>query len=196
MELTTDRLDFNSTMELIRTRRTVRTFSDRTVEDSTLSDIIEAATWAPNHRMTEPWRFYVLAKGGEARQKVADLTSEWVKRNTPNRNQAEASALSAHRELTDAPALVYVYSIGGGSPEIDEENYSATSCAVQNLMLAAHSAGLGVGWSTGKPTRHPQLPEVLGADEGSKIVGCLYIGYPRETPASHRQGVGTVATWI
>lgn len=189
-------LDFNSTLELIRTRRTVRTFDDRAVDDSTLSDIIEAATWAPNHRMTEPWRFYVLKKDGETRQKIADLTFDWVIRNTPNQNQAEASARSARKELLDSPALIYVYSVSGGSAEIDEENYSATSCAVQNLMLAAHAGGLGVGWSTGKPTRHPDIGQALGADPASKIVGCLYVGYPAETPVSRRQNIATVATWL
>lgn len=194
--MTSDRLDFNSTLELIKTRRTVRSFDEKAVDDSTLSDIIEAATWAPNHRMTEPWRFYVLKKDGETRAKIADLTFDWVKQNTPNQRQAEISAESARKELLEAPALVYVYSVGGGSSEIDEENYSATSCAVQNLMLAAHAAGLGVGWSTGKPTRHPRLSETLGADDGSKIVGCLYIGYPSETPISRRQSITNVAIWL
>lgn len=193
--MTPDRLDFNSTLELIKTRRTVRTFDGRAVEDSTLSDIIEAATWAPNHRMTEPWRFCVLRKDGAARQKVADLTFDWVMQNIPNKNQAGASAQAARKELLDAPALVYVYSITCGSPEIDEENYSATSCAVQNLMLAAHAAGLGVGWSTGKPTRHPDIGDSLGVDTASRIVGCLYIGYPAEEPASERQDLANVTTW-
>lgn len=193
-----NRLDLNSALELIKTRRTVRTFDDRAVEDATLEMLIEAATWAPNHRMTEPWRFYVLKKDGETRRKIADLTFEWVKENIPNQNQAEASAQSARKELLDSPALIYVYSLNGGSAEIAEENYSATSCAVQNLMLAAHAAGLGVGWSTGKPTRHPAIPGVLGVegDGDSKIVGCLYIGYPAETPASNRKEIGNVATWL
>ncbi len=194
--MTENMLDFNSALELIRTRRTVRTFDDRAVDDATLGNIIEAATWAPNHRMTEPWRFYVLKKDGSTRKKVADLTFEWVKQNIPNQNQAEASAQAAHSELMNAPALVYVYSVSGGSPEIDEENYSATSCAVQNLMLAAHAGGLGVGWSTGKPTRHPELSKTLGADEKSKIVGCLYVGYPAEAPNGRRQDITSVVRWL
>ncbi len=189
-------LDLDATLDLIKSRRTVRTFDSRPVEDDVIEKLIEAATWAPNHRMTEPWRFYVLKKDGDARQKIADLTADWVVQNIPNRNQAEASAAAARKELLDAPALLYVYSISGGSAEIDEENYSATSCAVQNLMLAAHAAGLGVGWSTGKPTKHPAIPAALGADEGSKIVGCLYIGYPSGLPTSDRTDVTNVATWL
>ena len=63
-------------------------------------------------------------------------------------------------------------------------------------MLAAHAEGLGVGWSTGKPTRHPGLAELLGAEQSAKIVGCLYIGYPATVPESTRLGVGKVAKWL
>lgn len=194
--MTQTRLDFRSTLELIKSRRTVRTFDERPVEESVLRELIEAAVWAPNHRMTEPWRFYVIRKDGDARSRIAKLTFDWVKNNTPNKRQAETSAESASRELLDAPALIYVYSVSSGSKEVDEENYSATSCAVQNLMLAAHAAGLGVGWSTGKPTRHPDVGDVLGTEPGSKVVGCLYIGYPSDVPVSSRQGINRVANWL
>ncbi len=185
-----------SVLENIKTRRTVRDFTDREVSNSVLHTILDAALWAPNHRMTEPWRFYVLGKSGEARRQAADLTREWTLGNIPNQNQAAASADAVRKEMLDAPALIYVYSLPGGSAEIDEENYSAASCAVQNLMLAAHAHGLGVGWSTGKPTRHPGLAELLGAEPGSKIVGCLYIGYPATMPESERQTVGDVTRWL
>lgn len=185
-----------SVIQAIKSRRTVRTFTGQEVSDSVLATVLEAAVWAPNHRMTEPWRFYVLSKGGEARKAVADLTFEWTLQNTPNRNQAQVSADAVRKELLDAPALIYVYSLHGDSDEIAEENYSATSCAVQNLMLAAHAQGLGVGWSTGKPTRHPRLGHVLGAEHESKIVGCLYIGYPTELPESHRLNVSEVTSWL
>ena len=108
-------------LELIKTRRTVRNFIDRAVPESVLENIIEAACWAPNHRMTEPWRFYVLLKDGETRQQAAQLTYEWTLENTPNRNQAQASADAVLAEMMASPALLYVYSLSGGNAEIDEE---------------------------------------------------------------------------
>ncbi len=194
MQLTTS--PATSVLENIKTRRTVRDFTDRAVPDSVLHTILDAAVWAPNHRMTEPWRFYVLGKSGEARQRAADLTHDWTLHNIPNQNQAQSSADAVRAEMLAAPALIYVYSLSGGSAEIDEENYSATSCAVQNLMLAAHAHGLGVGWSTGKPTRHPGVTELLGAEPDSKIVGCLYIGYPAAVPQSKRQDASDVTRWL
>ena len=132
----------------------------------------------------------------EIEGKIAELTHGWVLDNTPNQNRAASSAESARQELLDAPALIYVYSVSGGSAEVDEENYSATSCAVQNLMLAAHALGLGVGWSTGKPTRHPEIGKVIGAEPDSKIVGCLYMGYPDCSPVSKRAPVSAVTSWL
>ncbi len=194
--MTTDTLAVESVMQVIKTRRTVRDFTEQEIPDSVLSTVLDAAIWAPNHRMTEPWRFYVLKKGGEARQSIADLTHVWTLENTPNKNQAQSSADAVRNELLNSPALIYVYSLLGPSDEIAEENYSATSCAVQNLMLAAHAHGLGVGWSTGKPTRHPELGRVLGAESDSRIVGCLYIGYPTELPESRRLNVSDVTRWL
>ncbi len=185
-----------SVIRVIKGRRTVRNFINRDVPTSILSNIIDAAVWAPNHRMTEPWRFYVLDKNGDARKRIAELAFEWTLHNIPNRSQARTSAEAVRSELLDAPAIIYVYSLRGGSPEIDEENYSATSCAVQNLMLAAHAYGLGVGWSTGKPTKHPEIAQVLNAYPESKIAGCLYIGYPTELPESRRQDSSLVTSWL
>jgi len=194
----TEKFDKHAVSELIRTRRTVRSFNGEPVSDETIAELIEAAIWAPNHRMTEPWRFYVLAKSGEGRRQVAELAHEWTRNNTlnPNPERAKSSAEAARAELLDAPALIYVYSLLGDSDEIAEENYSATSCAIQNLMLAAHARGLGVGWSTGKPTRHERLAEALGADPNSRVVGCLYIGYPGIVPESRRKEISTVTSWL
>jgi len=148
--------------------------------------------------MTEPWRFYVLSRGGKAQERIADLTYEWTLGNTlnPNPERAIASAESARQELLNSPALVFVYSLLGDSEEIAEENYSATSCAIQNLMLAAHANGLGVGWSTGKPTRHPDIGQALQADPNSRVVGCLYIGYPEKLPESRRKNIPDVTSWL
>ena len=190
---TTEALD-----RLIKTRRTVREFSDHPVDNETIAELIEAAIWAPNHRMTEPWRFFVLEKHGEGRKGVGDIVHSWVLDNTPNPNEdrKRASANSARQELVNAPALVYVFSLTGDSDEIAEENYSAVSCAVQNFMLAAHARGLGVGWSTGKVCRPPELARTLGQKEPARVAGCLYVGYPTVLPSSTRREGSAVTTWL
>ena len=183
---------------LIKSRRTVRDFVSDSVDDSTLRELIEAAIWAPNHRMTEPWRFFVLKKGGNARKKVGDLVHAWTLENTPNPNpkRKQASADSARDELLDSPGLVYVYSLTGDSDEISEENYAAVACAVQNFMLAAQVRGIGVGWSTGKVCKPTELADTLGLVEPARIAGCLYIGYPSVEVSSSRGNSASVTNWL
>jgi nitroreductase len=184
----------------IRNRRTVRDFTEDPVSDSSLELMIEAATWAPNHRSTEPWRFIVLRKDGYMRTKVAQIVHDWTYENVknPNLDRREESANKAQQEILDAPAFVYVYSVEGRDDEMSRENYSATSCAVQNLMLAAESLGIGVGWSTGKPCLAP-IDTAIGAEPDWDIVGALYIGYPANSDENHverkRSPVNDVTTW-
>ena len=136
-------------LEAIRTRRTIREFTDRPVSKEDLETMIEAATWAPNHRSTEPWRFIVLGKDGHMRKQVAQIVHDWTYENVknPNPERRTRNSAEARQEILDAPAFLYVYSVEGRNDEVTQENYAATACAVQNLMLAAHSIGLGVGWS-------------------------------------------------
>ena len=82
-------------MDVIRTRRTVRDFKDEPVPREKIDQIVEAATWAPNHRHTEPWRFIVLEKDGEARKKVADAVYEWTRQYVKNPNPERRAKSSA-----------------------------------------------------------------------------------------------------
>jgi nitroreductase len=184
-------------LDTIRTRRNIREFTDEDVPESALKLIIEAATWAPNHRNTEPWRFIVLNKEGDMRKKVADIIKDWVYQNVknPNPERRIASSKAAMQEILDAPAFMYVYSVQGQNDEVTQENYAATSCAIQNLMLAAQSIGLGVGWSTGKPCL-ANVGTTVGAEPDWDIVGALYIGYPAAAaPIAKRLAVDDVTTW-
>lgn len=163
-----------------------------------IETMLEAARWAPNHRQTEPWRFFVLEKDGETRRQVAQLIADWtfenVKNPTPERRIQ--SAEQARTEILESPAFMYVYAVPGPNEEVTRENYAATCCAVQNMSLAAHALGVAVGWSTGKPVKPENLAEMLGADPSWDVVGALYIGYPSQEPSAHRKPVEDVTTWL
>ncbi len=184
-------------IDSIKARRTVRDFTEDLVSNSALELMIEAATWAPNHRTTEPWRFIVLEKDGDMRKKVGQIVHEWTYENVKNPNSARraTSAKDAQQEILDAPAFIYVYSVEGRDDEMTRENYSATSCAVQNLMLAAQSLGIGVGWSTGKPCLAP-IDTTIGAEPDWDIVGALYIGYPSDSEENKSERKRTPANEI
>jgi nitroreductase len=185
-------------LQTIRTRRSVRKFTTAAVSRQTLSTLLEAATWAPNHRHTEPWRFFVLEKDGPARRRIADLVADWtfhnVKNPTPERRQQSADAV--REEVLDAPAFLYAFALPGRDEEVTRENYAATACAMHNMQLAAHAMGLAAGWSTGKVCLPEQLRAELGAGEDWQMVGALFIGYPDALPEAKRTPYSELTRWL
>lgn len=185
-------------MDVIRTRRTIRDFNDRPVPREMIDQIVEAATWAPNHRHTEPWRFIILEKDGEARKNVADAIYEWTWNyvKNPNPERRAKSSAEARDEVLDTPVLMLMYAIPGSNEEITEENFSATCCAAQNMQLMAHAIGLAVGWSTGRLCKAEEVHKIVGAETDWAIVGAFYIGFPEAIPDAERAPVSEVCTYL
>lgn len=202
MYSTTDSIPSFNTAEAvldnIRSRRNVKEFDRRDVDHTLIELIIEAATWAPNHRHTEPWRFIVLPKGGTAREKVAQLVYDWTYQNVknPSPERRTQSAEAIRNEVLNIPAMLYIYSIPGDDEEITQENYAAACCAAQNMLLAAHAHGLAVGWSTGRTCKCEEIHPTIGADPSWNIVGAFSIGYPKKTPTAKRMNPDKVTIWL
>ena len=181
-----------SVYEAIHQRRMNNEFTDLVPDRASLQRMLDAAVWAPNHRLTNPWRFYVLEKGGEKRSEVAQLAYDNLFARSGNHENADGS----RQRVLDAPALVYVYSLPADTEEMTQENYAAACCAVQNLLLAAVAEGLAGDWSTGNTTRHPALAEALGAQPDWTMVGALFIGQPSRPSASVRTPTNDVTAWL
>ncbi len=188
----------NAVMSLIKTRRNIRDFTDQRVPREMIDQIVEAASWAPNHRHTEPWRFIVLEKDGEARSKVANLVYEWTWNNIKNPNQArrERSSADARDEVLMTPVLMMVYSVPGENEEVTHENYAATCCAAQNMLLMAHAIGLGVGWSTGRLCKADEVHAAIGAGSDWAVVGAFYIGFPIGAAEAERMPVNEICNYL
>ena len=178
--------------EAIHARRMNNEFTDETPSRESLQRMLDAAIWAPNHRLTNPWRFVVLERGGKKRAEVAQLAYDHMYQ----RNQNDEFASGSRQRVLDAPGLIYVFSLPGDTEEMTQENYAAACCAVQNLLLAAVAEGLAGDWSTGNTTRHPQLAETMGGESDWTMVGALFIGYPARPSASVRAPVGEVTAWL
>jgi nitroreductase len=181
-----------SVYEAIHSRRMNNEFTDDVPPRESMERMIDAAIWAPNHRLTNPWRFFVLEKGGVKRAEVAQLAYDNIFERSGNHDNANGS----RQRVLDAPALIYVYSVPGDREDLTQENYAAACCAVQNLLLAAVAEGLAGDWSTGNTTRHPRLAETLGAEADWTMVGALFIGQPSRPSASVRAAPAEVAVWL
>jgi nitroreductase len=181
-----------SIYQALYSRRMAWKFKDELVPREAIKRMLDVAVWAPNHRLTEPWRFFVLEKDSAARQRTADLAYEFAMQ----RNNDPIRAERARQAVLDPPVLVYVFCVPGPNEEVTRENYAAVCCAVQNISLAGVAEGLAVTWETGGPTRHPSLKEALGAEADWIMVTMLSIGVPAETPSSRRTSVGEFVRWM
>ncbi len=181
-----------SVYEALYRRRMAWSFTEQPVPKDALERMLDTAIWAPNHRLTEPWRFFVLEQGSAASEKVAGLAHDFALQRSGNAQRAEATRES----LLKTPVLIYLYSTPGRDEEGTQENYAAVCCAAHNIALAGVAEGLAVTWETGGPTRHPDLAKTLGAEDEWMLATMLSIGYPDEDPKSQRTPVASFVRWL
>jgi len=148
--------------EAIHNRRMNNEFTEAEPGRESLQRMLDAAVWAPNHRLTNPWRFFVLEKGGTKRAEVAQLAYDNLFAGSGNHDNADGS----RQRVLDAPALIYVYSVPADTEDMTQENYAATCCAVQNLLLAAVAEGLAgeVGLTQVIPLTGSDIAAALGIE--------------------------------
>jgi nitroreductase len=163
-------------MHALSTRRTASGFAPDPIDRAVIERLIEAATWAPNHKHTEPWRFHVLA--GDARFELADQVATWLR---TSEGAAESQIESTCKKLVRSPVVIVLAQAGTpDDPMRDLEDYAACSAAAQNLLLAATAEGLVSKWSTGKLATMPPAFDYLGLEQHDRIVGYIYLAHPPE----------------
>ena len=150
--------------EAIRTRRTHKAYAPEPVDRATLDELFELARWAPNHNLTNPWRFRVLGP------------------NALERLKAAAGDPIAAAKLARAPTLVVVSATQSGDPLVDEEDVCATAAAVYAVLLAAHGRDLAGYWRTPAILATPEGRAAVGVPDGERVLGLLHLGYPRQQP--------------
>ncbi len=187
-----------SVYDAIFRRRNVKEFTCDPVPHEVLERLFSAAIWAPNHRLTEPTRFFAVRKDSPMRRRIAEIAWQTTYDGVanPNPEQKRRSADASRDRVLNAPAMVYVYSLGGDDNEITQENYATSCCAIQNMALAAVAEGLRLDWSTGGLTRIPGLTQILGADDAWTMVGVVFLGKAAALPNTQRMPHSEVVTWL
>jgi nitroreductase len=167
-------------MTAIQGRRTIKQFRSDPVPEEMLWRILDAVRWAPNHRLTEPWRIAVIGK--QSREALADaLASETASSQDPS--VIAKAKEEARQKVMSSPVLLAITCCLTGNPAQQAEDLAAVCAAVQNLQLAAWGEGIGTHWNTGRVTRLPETGALLGLSErAEQLVGFLYLGYPAQVP--------------
>ena len=162
--------------------------NSRDVPDEVLYRAVEAATYAPNHKLTEPWRFRRL--GRDAIAAIASL-------NAASISDPDKAAKKAKRWADIRNWLVVTSRITADDELLTREDYAATCCAVQNLQLSFAADNVGTKWTSGDIQRTPEFERICGVDGKAECVcGVIWYGYAADgaAPAAPRRklGVGEV----
>lgn len=181
--------------EAIANRRSIKNFNDRPISNEAIDQLLEIAVQAPNHRMTEPWRFYVL--GPASRRAYGAALG---KRKAKRVDDPEAAAAVIEKVATSherLPAMLAVAIVRDQNPEIREEDYAAAYMAIQNICLAATAMGLGTHIKSGAIMDDPNGREAVGVPDDERIVATVFLGEPAEIPAPKpRRDASTFTRWV
>jgi nitroreductase len=169
-------------MQAIYARTSVKAFRAEAPDRDIVMELLDAAVRAPNHRLTEPWSFYVLGETSKRRFAEIRRSNRARRFEDPEAPEVQPALEKAYSGAIETPVLIAVGSLVADDPVQREEDYAATFCAIQNILLAAVSRGLGTYLRTGDVLNEPGLADLLGLPEEHRVVGIIYLGYPAEEP--------------
>lgn len=150
--------------DVVRSRRTHKVYGADPVHRATLEQLFDLARWAPNHHLTNPWRFRVVGRRALKRLKAA-----------------EGEPVAA-KKLDRAPTLVAVTSVSGADATDAErlEDLMASACAAYIVLLAATDRGLASYWRTPGVLAGATGRAALEIGDDEQIVGLLHLGTIRQ----------------
>jgi nitroreductase len=162
----------------IRTRRTHKAFAPEALPREQIEELLELASWAPNHNLTVPWRFRVV--GPQTLRRLKGIAGP-----------------EGATKLDRAPTLIVVSCVLSGDPVEEEEDLHATAASSYIVLLAAHARGLAGYWRTPGLLRSEEGRAVVGLPDEERFVGLLHLGHPRqEKPPPARPGADRTTTYL
>jgi len=155
-------------LELIKSRRSFRKYQPKPISEEEMDKILEAGRWAPSAGNSQPWKFIVL-RNAEVRKALAD-------------------AVPTGRFISSAPVAIVVTINPRASSHPVEDGAAAT----QNMLLEAHSLGLGACWIGGASgtANEERAKRILNIPEEERLLSIISVGHPAESPEKSRRSMG------
>jgi nitroreductase len=183
------------TLEAIATRRSIGKVKPERPPMESIERMLEAAAQAPNHHLTEPWRFFVLA--GRARDELGSVMAEELRQRLDD-PESDAGRIQVAKEAEKplrAPVLIVVATKKSDNPRIiPVEDIEATAAAVENMLLAAHDLGLAAQWRTGDAAYDPAIKVFFGLSPEDHLAGFIYVGYADKEPGPRQRSLAASKT--
>lgn len=151
-------------IEEIRTRRSIRKFTNDEVDDKTIDLIIEMGTWAPSGLNNQPWKFVVIRD-----QQIRD---------------AVASQTKYAGIIQGAPVCIAVFLDHSQSYDRVKDIQAVGAC-IQNMLLTIHDLGMGGVWLGEILKNRESVEKMLKVPEGCELMAVVALGHTKE-----RKGAG------
>ena len=184
--------------ELIRSRRSTkpRLFNGSKIDDSIVWQILENSNWAPNHGLTQPWRYKVFT--GSGLEKLANFQANLYQEITSEEKfKPEKYERMMTNILKSSHVIVICMKRQTSGKILELEEIEAVACSVQNMALTAAAYQICSFWGSGGVTYTQELKDFLGLEEQDKCLGYLYLGYSDSpTTKSRRDPIQDKVEWI
>lgn len=197
--------------EAIKSRRSVRQYSDEPVSRESINRILEAGIWAPSTKNLQPWRFLVVE--GQVKDRIVEIlkqvAEQMIKDTDPLERARGHGTKKSARIISEAPVLITVWNTApiskGQTAFLQDANpgrllawtveTQSAAAAIQNMLLAAHSMGLGGLWNCDLNHAAAQIKEYLSVEDD--LMAGVVIGYPKAVPPPpKRRSLTEVVNWI
>ena len=177
--------------EIIRNRRTIHDFNREKVSEDKIHRAIQAANYAPCHRLSFPWRFISVTH--LKRELIGDLYIEIKSKDS----MTEEIKQKIKNKILNPSHLIIASQILAPNPIQKKEDYAACCCAIQNLTLCLAGDGIGSKWSTSNLITNKETYRILGLNPlEEEIIGFIYIGYGKTPPPINRPSIKSIYKYI
>jgi nitroreductase len=189
-------MDIQELSALIKGRRSVfpEMYIQKEVSDSLIESLLENAIWAPNHRLTQPWRFIVFKDEGLI--KLGNFLAETYKEMANEMTFSEKKYEKTRNKSRLSGAVIAAILERDTENRVpNEEEIMALAMAVQNILLSCESAGLGAYFSTPGSVSH--AGNFMNLQHNQRCLGLVYLGYKKDVQLiSQRRPLKEVVRWI
>ncbi|HHX77648.1 MAG TPA: nitroreductase family protein [Firmicutes bacterium] len=190
-------------IEAINRRRSIRQFKCDPISEDVIRTILAAGIKAPSGRNRQPWEFVVVT-GGKRLEMVWVMREGIQTHRAENKDERIKSVERTVNIMEQAPVTIFIFNPYGKQPwqeKTTEEQLAETidvqsvGAAIQNMILAAKSLGIGSLWICNVFFAYKELCQWLNKD--SQMVAALAIGYPDENPPMRpRKAIDEVTAWL